>query len=123
MPRILGVDIPKEKKIKASLRYIYGVGPKLASDILNNAGIDPERKAKSLTDEEVSKLAKHIQSNYKVEGELRRQVVQDIRRLVEIKSYRGLRHKKGLPVRGQRTRCNARTKKGPKSRVGGKKGK
>lgn len=121
MPRILGVDIPKDKKIRVSLCYIYGVGPKIAKDILDSTGIDPERKARELKDEETSKLAKHIQSNYKVEGELRRQTSQDIRRLIEIKSYRGLRHKKGLPVRGQRTRCNARTKKGPKSRVGGKK--
>ncbi len=121
MPRILGVDIPKDKKIKIALRYIYGVGPKMAGEILNNNGIDPERKARDLKDEETSKLAKYIQSNYAVEGELRRQVSQNIRRLVEIKTYRGIRHRKGLPVRGQRTRCNARTKKGPKSRVGGKK--
>ncbi len=121
MPRILGVDIPKDKKIKISLRYIYGVGPKMAGEILKNTGIDPERKSRELKDEETSKLAKYIQSNYKVEGELRRQVAQNIRRLFEIKSYKGIRHKKGLPVRGQRTRCNARTKKGPKSRVGGKK--
>lgn len=121
MPRILGVDIPKNKKIKIALLYIYGVGPKIAGDILKSTEIDPERKAQDLKDEETSKLANYIQSNYKVEGELRRQVSQDIRRLSEIKSYRGMRHKKGLPVRGQRTRCNARTKKGPKSRVGGKK--
>ncbi len=121
MPRILGVDIPKDKKIKISLRYIYGIGPKIADDILKNVGINPEQKAKDLKGEEASKLAKYIQSSYKVEGELRRQVSQDVRRLIEIKTYRGLRHKKGLPVRGQRTRCNARTKKGPKSRVGGKK--
>ncbi|MCF7873271.1 MAG: 30S ribosomal protein S13 [Candidatus Omnitrophica bacterium] len=121
MPRILGVDIPKDKKIKISLRYIYGVGPKKAEEILDNTGIDPERKAGDLKDEEASQLAKYIQSNYTVEGELRRQTSQDIRRLIEIKSYKGMRHKKGLPVRGQRTRCNARTKKGPKSRVGGQK--
>ncbi|MCF7916394.1 MAG: 30S ribosomal protein S13 [Candidatus Omnitrophica bacterium] len=120
MPRILGVDIPKDKKIKISLRYIYGVGPKKADEILENTGIDPERKAGELKEDETSKLARYIQSNYTVEGELRRQVSQDIRRLIEIKTYRGMRHKKGLPVRGQRTRCNARTKKGPKSRVGGK---
>ncbi|MFO8053035.1 MAG: 30S ribosomal protein S13 [Candidatus Omnitrophota bacterium] len=119
MPRILGVDIPKNKKIKISLRYVYGVGPQKADEILKNTEIDPERKAGDLKDEEVSQLAKYIQSNYTVEGELRRQISQDIRRLIEIKSYKGMRHKKGLPVRGQRTRCNARTKKGPKSRVGG----
>lgn len=121
MPRILGVDIPKNKKMRISLRYIYGIGPKKACEILDNTGIDPEIKAGELKEEETSKLANYIQSNYKVEGELRRQVTQDIRRLIEIKSYKGMRHKKGLPVRGQRTRCNARTKKGPKSRVGGKK--
>ncbi|MCF7874658.1 MAG: 30S ribosomal protein S13 [Candidatus Omnitrophica bacterium] len=121
MPRILGVDIPKNKKIKISLRYLYGVGPKKADEILNNTGIDPERKAGDLKEDETSQLARYIQSNYTVEGELRRKTSQDIRRLIEIKSYKGMRHKKGLPVRGQRTRCNARTKKGPKSRVGGKK--
>jgi small subunit ribosomal protein S13 len=121
MPRILGVDIPKNKKIKISLRYLYGVGPKKADEILNSTGIDPERKAGDLKEDETSQLARYIQSNYTVEGELRRKTSQDIRRLIEIKSYKGMRHKKGLPVRGQRTRCNARTKKGPKSRVGGKK--
>ncbi|MCF7891871.1 MAG: 30S ribosomal protein S13 [Candidatus Omnitrophica bacterium] len=121
MPRILGVDIPKNKKIKISLRYLYGVGPKKADEILNNTGTDPERKAGDLKEDETSQLARYIQSNYTVEGELRRKTSQDIRRLIEIKSYKGMRHKKGLPVRGQRTRCNARTKKGPKSRVGGKK--
>ncbi len=121
MPRILGVDVPKNKKIIVALRYIYGIGPKIAADVLKNTEIDPDRKARDLKDEETSKLAQHIQSNYKVEGELRRQVSQDVRRMIEIKSYRGLRHRKGLPVRGQCTRCNARTRKGPKSRVGGKK--
>ncbi|MCF7871307.1 MAG: 30S ribosomal protein S13 [Candidatus Omnitrophica bacterium] len=121
MPRILGVDIPKNKKIKISLRYLYGIGPMKADEILDNTGIDPERKAGDLKEDETSQLARYIQSNYTVEGELRRKTSQDIRRLIEIKSYRGMRHKKGLPVRGQRTRCNARTKKGPKSRVGGKK--
>jgi small subunit ribosomal protein S13 len=121
MPRILGVDIPKNKKIKISLRYLYGVGPKKADEILNSTGIDPERKAGDLKEDETSQLARYIQSNYTVEGELRRKTSQDIRRLIEIRSYKGMRHKKGLPVRGQRTRCNARTKKGPKSRVGGKK--
>jgi len=119
MPRIFGVDIPKKKKIKISLRYVYGVGPKSALKILNDVGIDPERKAGELNEEEVSQIASHVQTNYSIEGELRREVSQNIRRLIEIGSYRGFRHKKGLPVRGQRTRCNARTRKGPKPRVGG----
>lgn len=119
MPRILGVDIPKNKKIKISLRYIYGIGPQNALDVLANTGIDPEKRASQLTDEEVSKIASYIQSHYRVEGELRREIAQNIRRLMDIGCYRGLRHKKGLPVRGQRTRCNARTRKGPRPRVGG----
>ena len=123
MPRILGVDIPKDKKIKISLSYLYGIGFKNVFEILDQTGIDPDKKAKDLTDEEVSRIASHIQSHYKVEGELRREVSQNIRRLIEISSYRGSRHKKGLPVRGQRTKCNARTRKGPKARVGGVKGK
>lgn len=119
MPRILGVDIPKNKKIRISLRYIYGIGPVNTLDVLSNTGIDPEKKAGELSDEEVSKIIAYIQSNYKVEGELRREIAQNIRRLIEIGSYRGIRHRKGLPVRGQRTKCNARTRKGPRPRVGG----
>ncbi|MDD5194499.1 MAG: 30S ribosomal protein S13 [Candidatus Omnitrophica bacterium] len=119
MPRILGVDIPKEKKVKIALRYIYGIGPKNALDILGATGTDPEKRASQLTDEEISKITAHVQSNYKVEGELKREITQNIRRLIEVGTYRGSRHKKGLPVRGQRTRCNARTRKGPKPRVGG----
>ena len=119
MPRILGVDIPKNKKIRFSLRYIYGIGPARADEILKNTGIDPDKRAYELSDEEVSKIASYIQSHYKVEGELRREVSQNIRRLIDIGCYRGIRHKKGLPVRGQRTRCNARTRKGPRPRVGG----
>ncbi|OQX88409.1 MAG: 30S ribosomal protein S13 [Candidatus Omnitrophica bacterium 4484_70.2] len=119
MPRILGVDIPKNKKIGFSLRYIYGIGPYRAEEILKNTGINPDKKAGQLSDEEVSKIASFIQSHYKVEGELRRGVSQSIRRLIDIGCYRGIRHKKGLPVRGQRTRCNARTRKGPRPRVGG----
>lgn len=119
MPRILGVDIPKNKKISISLRYLYGVGPVNALEILNSLGISPDVKAGSLTDEEVSKITSHIQNNYKVEGELRRDISQNIRRLRDIGSYRGSRHKRGLPVRGQRTRVNARTRKGPRPRVGG----
>jgi small subunit ribosomal protein S13 len=119
MPRILGVDIPKNKKIKIALRYLYGIGPTNAMEILSHTEIDPEKKAGQLSDEEVSRITSYIQSNYKVEGELRREISQNIRRLIEIGCYRGMRHKKGLPVRGQRTRCNARTRKGPRPRVGG----
>ena len=119
MPRIFGVDIPKNKKIKISLRYIYGIGPVIALKILGEVGIDPEKKASDLNEEEVSRIATHVQSNYRIEGELRREISQNIRRLIDVGSYRGSRHKKGLPVRGQRTRCNARSRKGPKPRVGG----
>ncbi|MFA5007745.1 MAG: 30S ribosomal protein S13 [Candidatus Omnitrophota bacterium] len=119
MPRILGVDIPKEKKIKIALQYLNGVGPTNCFRILSATGIDPEKKAGTLTDEEMSKIVSFIQSNYKIEGELRREITQNIRRLVDIGCYRGSRHKKGLPVRGQRTKCNARTRKGPRPRVGG----
>ncbi len=119
MPRIFGVDIPKNKKIKIALRYIYGIGPVIALKILNDIGLDPERKASDLSEEEVSQIASFVQSNYRIEGELRREISQNIRRLMDISSYRGSRHKKGLPVHGQRTRCNARTRKGPKPRVGG----
>jgi small subunit ribosomal protein S13 len=123
MPRILGVDIPANKKIEFSLQYIHGVGSYRARLILKEVGLDPNKRAKDLTDEDASKIATAIQSHYKVEGELRRQVAQNIRRLIDIGSYRGSRHKKGLPVRGQRTRCNARTRKGPRPRVGGLKAK
>jgi len=119
MPRIFGVDIPKKKKIKIALTYIYGIGPSIAMKILNDIGMDPERKASDLTEEEVSQIASFVQTHYRIEGELRREISQNIRRLIDIGSYRGSRHKKGLPVRGQRTRCNARTRKGPKPRVGG----
>jgi len=119
MPRIFGVDIPKNKKAKISLTYIYGIGPAIALRILNELGIDPEKKADDLNEEEISRIASHVQSKYRIEGELRRETTQNIRRLIDIGSYRGSRHKKGLPVRGQRTRCNARSRKGPKPRVGG----
>ncbi|MDD4955809.1 MAG: 30S ribosomal protein S13 [Candidatus Omnitrophica bacterium] len=119
MPRIAGVDIPKEKKIRIALQYLNGVGPTNCIRILSATGIDPDKKAGTLTDEEVSKVAAYIQANYKIEGELRREITQNIRRLVDIGCYRGSRHKKGLPVRGQRTKCNARTRKGPRPRVGG----
>ena len=119
MPRIFGVDIPKNKTIKISLTYIYGIGPAISSKILKELGIDPAKKADDLTEEEISQIASHVQSKYRIEGELRRMNSQNIRRLIEIGSYRGSRHKKGLPARGQRTRCNARTRKGPRPRVGG----
>ncbi len=115
MPRIIGVDIPKEKRIEIALTYLYGVGRTLSNRILKEAGINPDKRAKDLTEEEVSHITNTIQkSGYKVEGDLRREISQNIKRLMDIGSWRGLRHKKGLPVRGQRTRTNARTRKGPR---------
>jgi small subunit ribosomal protein S13 len=122
MPRIAGVDIPAQKRVDISLRYIYGIGPSLAVKICKKANIDPATRANKLTEEEVSRIAGVIESDYVVEGQLRRQIAQNIARLREIRCYRGLRHMKGLPVRGQRTRTNARTRKGPKKTVAGKKG-
>jgi len=122
MPRIAGVDIPDKKKIRYALRYIYGIGPKFADDILVEAHIDLGKRAHELTDEELSQITAVIDSNYIVEGALRRQVQQNIQRLRDIRAYRGERHRKGLPVHGQRTRCNARTRKGKKKTVAGKKG-
>ena len=122
MPRIAGVDIPERKKIRYSLRYIYGIGPKFADAILSEAGVDPNKPAKELSDQEVAQIAQVIDANYIVEGALRRQVQQNVQRLRDIRAYRGERHRRGLPVRGQRTRCNARTRKGKKKTVAGKKG-
>jgi len=122
MPRIAGVDIPSDKKIKVSLRYIYGVGPSNAMTILKEAGIDPERRAKDLTEEELAKIIGLLDKDVPVEGALRRSIQQNIARLREIGSYRGNRHRRALPVRGQRTRSNARTRKGPRKTVAGKKG-
>ncbi len=122
MPRIAGVDIPAQKRVDISLRYIFGVGPTMAVQILKKANIDPATRANKLTEEEVSRIAGIIESDCVVEGQLRRQIAQNIARLREIRCYRGLRHMKGLPVRGQRTRTNARTRKGPKKTVAGKKG-
>jgi small subunit ribosomal protein S13 len=122
MPRISGIDIPSEKKIKISLRYIYGVGPSNALDILKEAGIDPDRKAKDLNEDELAKIIGIIDRTTLVEGALRRQIQQNIGRLREIGSYRGNRHRRSLPVRGQRTRSNARVRKGPRKTVAGKKG-
>ncbi len=122
MPRIAGVDIPNDKRVDVALRYIYGVGPSNARDILKEAGIDPSVRAKNLNEDEVSRIAAVIDRMYVVEGQLRRQIQQNIARLRDIGSYRGMRHRRGLPVRGQRTRTNARTRKGPKKTVAGKKG-
>ncbi len=114
MPRIFGVDLPTEKRIEAALPYIYGIGPTRAREILQEAQIDINKRAKNLSEEEVSRISAIIQKKYRIEGDLRREVNQNIKRLIDIGSYRGLRHKKGLPVRGQRTRTNARTRKGKK---------
>ena len=122
MPRIAGVDIPNDKRIEYALQYIYGVGPHLARLILKEAGIAEGVKASALTEDEVTRIAGVISRSYTVEGQLRRQVAQNIARLKEIGCYRGLRHRRSLPVRGQRTRSNARTRKGPKKTVAGKKG-
>jgi small subunit ribosomal protein S13 len=122
MPRIKGVDIPNDKRIEASLRYIYGIGPSFSKKVLETAGVSPDTRAKSLTDDELAKISNAITSlGLLVEGELKRVVTSNIRRLQEIKSYRGLRHRLGLPSRGQRTRSNARTRKGKRKTVGGQK--
>ena len=122
MPRIAGVDIPNDKRVCIALRYIHGVGPKRAMDVLKAIGVDPDTRAQKLTDDELSRLGSYIEDNFAVEGQLRRQVTQNVARLREIRCYRGLRHRQGLPVRGQRTRTNARTRKGPRKTVAGKKG-
>lgn len=115
MPRIFGVDIPKEKRIEIALTYLYGVGRTQSNKILKEAQIDPNIRAKDLNEEQISRITMSIQkSNLKIEGDLRRSVSQNIRRLIDIASWRGLRHRRGLPVRGQRTRTNARTRKGPR---------
>ncbi len=122
MPRLLGVDIPNEKPTFISLTYLYGVGEKTARDLCHKAGVDPKRRARELADDELSRLAALLERDYVVEGPLRRQIQQNVNRLRDIKCYRGIRHRLGLPVRGQRTRTNARTRKGPKKTVAGKKG-
>ena len=122
MPRILGVDLPNDKVTHISLRYIYGIGPTLALRLCEQANIDPYRRAKELSDEEIARLATILDREYTVEGPLRRQNQQNIQRLRDIGCYRGMRHRRGLPVRGQRTRTNARTRKGPRKTVAGKKG-
>ena len=122
MPRIAGIDIPADKKIKISLRYIFGVGPTNALAILKEAGIDPERRAKELNEDELARIIGIIDRGVLVEGALRRQIQQNIARLRDVGSYRGYRHRRSLPVRGQRTRSNARVRKGPRKTVAGKKG-
>ncbi len=122
MPRLLGVDIPAEKPTVVALTYIYGVGPRIARELCHSAGVEPQRRAKELREDELARLATILDKEYVVEGQLRRQIAQNIARLKEIGCYRGLRHRRGLPVRGQRTRTNARTRKGPKKTVAGKKG-
>jgi small subunit ribosomal protein S13 len=122
MPRVAGVDIPGEKRVEVALRYIYGIGPKNALEILKEVGISPDVRAKNLTEDEISRIAGVIDREYVIEGQLRRQIAQNVARLKDIQCYRGIRHRRGLPVRGQRTRTNARTRKGPKKTVAGKKG-
>ena len=122
MPRVAGVEIPDNKPIEVSLRYIFGIGPKNARDVLAEAGVEGQVRANKLTDEELSKISTIIDREYAVEGQLRRQIAQNISRLREIGCYRGMRHRRGMPVHGQRTRTNARTRKGPRKTVAGKKG-
>ena len=119
MPRILGVDIPREKRTVIALTYLYGVGKTNSKKILAEAQIDPNKRAKDLTEKEISNITVVIQKSYKVEGDLRREIQQNIKRLMDVRCYRGSRHLKGLPVRGQRTHTNARTRKGPRKTIGG----
>jgi small subunit ribosomal protein S13 len=121
MARLVGVDLPREKRIEIALTYIFGVGRTRAQKALAETGINPDTRVKDLTDEDLVKLRDFLAENYKIEGDLRREVAADIRRKVEIGSYQGIRHRRGLPVRGQRTKTNARTRKGPKRTVAGKK--
>ena len=121
MARIAGVDIPREKRVEIGLTYIFGIGRTSANKILAETGIDPDTRVKDLSEDDVAKIRELIDSNYTVEGDLRRNVAMDIKRMVEIGCYRGVRHRKGLPVRGQRTRTNARTRKGPAKTIANKK--
>ena len=121
MARIAGVDIPNNKRVEIALTYIYGIGRKSANDILAKTGINPDTRAKDLTEEEVAKLRDEIENSYTVDGDLRREVALNIKRMVEVNCYRGIRHRKGLPVRGQRTKTNARTRKGPAKTIANKK--
>ena len=121
MARISGVDLPREKRVEIALTYIYGIGRKTASDIIAATGVDPDLRVKDISEDDVSKLREYIDHHLKVEGDLRRETAFDIKRLIEIGCYRGVRHRKGLPVRGQRSKTNARTRKGPKKTIANKK--
>ena len=121
MARISGVDLPRDKRIEIALTYIYGIGKKTEDDIINATGVNPDTRVRDLTEEDVAKLRDYIDKNVKVEGDLRRETAFDIKRLIEIGSYRGTRHRKGLPVRGQNSKNNARTRKGPKKTIANKK--
>ena len=121
MARIAGVDLPREKRVEAGLTYIFGIGPAVSKEILAETGVDPDTRVKDLSENEISKLREYIEHHLKVEGDLRREISMNIKRLVEIGCYRGVRHRRNLPVRGQNTKQNARTRKGPKRTVGGKK--
>jgi small subunit ribosomal protein S13 len=121
MARIAGVDLPRDKRLDIALRYIYGIGPTRAYEIVEGAGIDGGTRVRDLSEDEVAKVRAYIDQNYKVEGDLRREVAQDIKRKIEIGCYQGIRHRRSLPVRGQRTHTNARTRKGPKKTIAGKK--
>lgn len=121
MARIAGVDLPREKRVEIGLTYIFGIGRPTANAILAKAGVDPDKRVRDLTEEEVQRLRDEIDRTHKVEGDLRREIALNIKRLIEIGSYRGMRHRKGLPVRGQRSKTNARTRKGPRRTVAGKK--
>ena len=121
MARIAGIDLPKDKRIEVALTYIYGIGQNIANDIINGTGVNPDTRVKDLSEDDLSKLREYIDKNVTVEGDLRRTVALNIKRLVEIGCYRGVRHRKGLPVRGQRTKTNARTRKGPVKTIANKK--
>lgn len=121
MARLVGVDLPRNKRIEIALTYIYGIGLTTAKEIIAATGVDPDVRVKDLSEEDLAKLRDYIQQNLKVEGDLHREVSQNVKRLMEIGCYRGLRHRRGLPVRGQRTHTNARTRKGPRKQIGGKK--
>ncbi len=120
MARIAGVDIPKDKRIEVALTYLYGIGPMLSKKILEQTDVNPDTRVKDLTDDEINRIREAIDKGYKVEGDLRKEINLNIKRLIEIGSYRGLRHRRGLPVRGQRTKTNARTKRGPRKTVAGR---
>src|SRR3712207_5563605 len=121
MARVAGVDLPREKRVEVGLTYVYGIGRSMAKKILKETGVDPDTKVRDLAEGEVGKIKTYVEENVEVEGDLRREANQNIRRLIDIGSYRGIRHRRGLPVRGQRTKTNARQRKGPKPSIGGRK--